>query len=149
MASEDDCLQMCKDQYNALDEDDDSSSRCEWYTYYPDSKECFLFEGCPKIVPEDCEECSSGERLCELQDPGGGRNLISYPYSWKLQGKYVKKWQYNYDTLPTDSNMNRLLVLNGYKQEGIESEAFDLHGQELECEKPAQFPVRLNGAAGA
>ncbi len=68
VASGDDCLQLCKDQYEDAGNDDD---KCEWYTYYPENDgRCLLFDRCTEQVPEGCDGCVSGERLCELEDPG-------------------------------------------------------------------------------
>ncbi len=76
--SEDDCLQACKDHHDenlSVDEGgtcsgDDCQSPCNWYTYDNSTQQCLMFDLCPEIDFPDCNTCSSGERLCELSNPG-------------------------------------------------------------------------------
>ncbi len=52
MTATEDCLKLCK-----------NTPTCEWFTFYKEFSDCFLFKSCAK-VRSTCESCISGERAC-------------------------------------------------------------------------------------
>jgi len=48
-----------------------SFSGCNFYSYDPATKECFLFETCPTVDDTSCQGCISGTPGCEVEEEEG------------------------------------------------------------------------------
>ena len=57
-ANEYECLDFCK-----------SLANCTWFTFYPESNACFLYENCESIDEALCSECLSGQKECSAPEP--------------------------------------------------------------------------------
>ncbi len=52
------CNQECKE-----------SSKCAWYTFFPDSNACHLLSSCGSIEDTYCQNCISGQKECDIPKP--------------------------------------------------------------------------------
>ena len=52
------CLEFCN-----------SKSKCSWMTYFPDTSYCQLYQNCPLLDTEYCENCLSSQSDCIPDEP--------------------------------------------------------------------------------
>ena len=52
------CLDLCKSQANST-----------WFTFYPETNGCLLFESCGRVDETHCQLCLSGQKECSAPEP--------------------------------------------------------------------------------
>ena len=99
-SNEYECLDTCK-----------SKTNCTWFTFYPASKACFLFETSGSLVEALCPLCLSGQKECTVPE-GGVKMWLGL--TGKLGHAWVGAWLFLlriYQTHPAFCNPS----LNFYK----------------------------------
>ena len=52
------CLELCQNNDN-----------CTWFTFYPETNICQLFDSCGSIDDKKCPLCKTGQKECSIPDP--------------------------------------------------------------------------------